>query len=295
MNPNVPFAPARRPLNNENCPYCGVDLSTTTANKEHVVARAFVPKGKLNGSWNLILRACTTCNSRKADLEDDLSSISMHPGLDKEHDDDHVAFDAERKASKSKNRRTGKPVAESEPLTIHGQLGPALRMSFTASTPPQPDEVRVYELARLQLAGFFYLCTFKVDTQRGGFWPGIYAPLLFSLRGDWGNPVYRWFIRSTREWQLRIRGDLADRYYKVIIRRDPDSILWAWALEWNRNLRIIGFFGEAEAVRSAVADAPEPEMYVIGRYPDGSDLRMRDEIPLPEEEDHLFSSNDEAR
>ena len=55
-------------LNNISCPYCGVMLTCETTDKEHVIGRRFVPKGKLNGNWNLVVNACRTCSGIKADL-----------------------------------------------------------------------------------------------------------------------------------------------------------------------------------------------------------------------------------
>ena len=42
-----------------------------------MIGRRFVPKGKLNNQWNLIVRVCIKCNNKKSDLEDDISAISM--------------------------------------------------------------------------------------------------------------------------------------------------------------------------------------------------------------------------
>jgi hypothetical protein len=66
-------------LENLTCTYCGTSFARVGYTKEHVIGRRFVPKGKLNKHWNLIVRACESCNTRKSDLEDDLSSIFMQP------------------------------------------------------------------------------------------------------------------------------------------------------------------------------------------------------------------------
>jgi hypothetical protein len=80
-----PATPIR--LNNVRCPYCGTDVSTNRT-AEHVIGRRFVPKGMLNGEWNLILWACEVCNGRTSDLEDDISAITMQRDVFGRHADD---------------------------------------------------------------------------------------------------------------------------------------------------------------------------------------------------------------
>src|SRR4051812_6479594 len=66
-------------LKNVTCAYCGVRFSPATpSTKEHVITRNFVPEGTLKANdWNLILLACRTCNQEKADLEDEISAITL--------------------------------------------------------------------------------------------------------------------------------------------------------------------------------------------------------------------------
>lgn len=219
----------------------------------------------------------------------------MQPALGAVHEDPTVQADVERKAGRSKNRRTGKKVGETQPLIFQSHFGPALTMSFTAVAPPQPDEARLSELARLQLSAFFYLLSYNEETRRGGFWPGIYEPLQYSFRSDWGNAVQRWFRAFSRGWHVRMRGALADGYFRIMILRHPGKELWAWALEWNRNVRVIGFFGNEEAVRWATSFAPEIDMQVVGRNPQGAEIRMRFEVPLGADDDDMFSFDDVER
>ena len=49
-----------RPLKNINCAYYGVELDVKSSTKEHVIGKQFVPKGKLDGQWNLILNEALT-------------------------------------------------------------------------------------------------------------------------------------------------------------------------------------------------------------------------------------------
>src|SRR5712672_3459971 len=64
-------------LRNITCCYCRTFLSDVPSNKEHVIAKNFVPTGTLDRSWNLIAQACVACNTRKSDLEDDMAVLSL--------------------------------------------------------------------------------------------------------------------------------------------------------------------------------------------------------------------------
>lgn len=165
-------------------------------------------------------------------------------------------------------------------------------MSFTLVGPAQADESRVYELASLQLAGFFYALTYDFDQRVGGIWLGGFFPLTFSSRPDWGNPLQRWFMATVVAWQPRVLGTIADGFFRVAIRRHPELVVWSWALEWNQSLRVIGFVGEAESVEAIKSSAPDVPMDVLGRLPDGSELRMRSEVALDPGDDLLFSPDD---
>src|ERR1700724_1650675 len=112
-------------LNNRSCPYCGQELSAEISTDDHVIGRRFVPKGSLNNSWNLILKACAECNNLKSDLEDDISAITMQPDCFGRSPDTSVQQEALRKG-KSRSRRTGRPVSASEErINIRSNFGPA--------------------------------------------------------------------------------------------------------------------------------------------------------------------------
>jgi len=284
-------------LRNLSCPYCGQDFASVLASdKEHVIGRNFVPRGTLDGAWNLILRACRRCNGLKSDLEDDLSAITMHPDSAGRFacDDPRLAADLRRKAAKAINRRTRRPVAAGEaPLVIRGQMGP-LEMTFTMHSPPQAAENRLFGLAQLQLQAFFYRLTFDHEHRRGAFWRGGFQPLLAVRREDWGNPQLLWFEQRTAAWLPRLRAITADGFYKVWIKREAeDRILWAWAMEWNRNFRLAGFFGLDDSAKAIVDDAPPLKLDTLSETPT-SWLKVRTEIPLADDADHLFDWDDDV-
>jgi len=134
-----------------------------------------VPKGKLNRSWKLILRACEDCNGAKADPENDLSAISMQPDAFGEHatDDPVLASESTRKGAHSISRLTKKAVEESDhSLTIQGSLIPGVNISFSLFAPPQFSVDRAINLARMQLSAFLYFITYDEGTRRGGWLVG---------------------------------------------------------------------------------------------------------------------------
>ena len=68
-------------LSNACCLYCGQLVTGTDAvqsDKEHLIARNFVPLGSMDGHpFNFIFRACRACNARKAAAERHVSSITL--------------------------------------------------------------------------------------------------------------------------------------------------------------------------------------------------------------------------
>lgn len=277
-------------LRNVICPYCGCDLTPKTTTKEHVVGRRFVPKGKLNGHWNLIINACGPCNNRKADLENDISAITLHPEHGQAHPDyDAVAIaDAKRKAKKAISRRTKKPVKDShENMKLNAPLALGASISLNLTSPPQIDDDRAFELARLQLAGFFHLLTYQKHEERGYWWTGNYHPVIMVRRADYGNKIIVDFADAVIDWEPRLIGHTAEGFYNVCIRRHPEAECWSWAMEWNGSTRLIGFLGDREIAKTIV-DTLGPLQMHHQDLPDGGHIRYRTEVPLTSEDDRLF-------
>lgn len=276
-------------LDNETCVYCGTQLNHD-ATKEHVIGRRFVPKGKLNRQWNLIVRACKACNNAKSELENDISAISMQKDAwgRHVHEDESLILDSVRKANNSISRRTGRRIKDSsEQISLKAPLGHGAEFTFTVTAPPQVDSERVYALCRLQLIAFFYWLTYNNTTKRGHYWLGGYYPLLESISTDWGNVVHKAFMDGVVEWEPRLMASSADGFFKVAIRRHPDASVWSWALEWNKKYRIVGFFGEKVPVQNIVDTFPPLHATQIAKGPNYW-LRSRSDVPLKPEEDKLF-------
>lgn len=281
-------------LRNCTCPYCDVDLASLRRDEkdyDHVIGRRFVPKGSLSGKWNLKVRACKQCQGRKSDLENDISAITMQPDATGEYprSDAMLTTEAERKASGSISHRTGRPVgSSSETQTLRIPFGSAGAATFELIGGPQVDPERMFALARLQVAAFWYLLTYRGQAKRGVFvLPYIY-PVHEATRHDWGNPVQRSFANAITEWRPILFVDTAAGYYKAVMRRHPGAACWAWGLEWNVSRRIIGFLGDQEPARAVVAELERPEARMLPRQPDGSVVRIALQQPLAAENDSLF-------
>jgi len=162
--------PENKPLilKNKTCVYCGNQLTPETRSKEHVIGRRFVPRGKLDQQWNLIVRACKNCNRVKAKLEDEVSAITMQPDALGRHvvADELLVSESERKAAGSISGITGKPIKDSSgKISIKGRFGPG-EITVTMVSPPQIDPFDLYRLACMQNMAFFYLITYNQKRKR---------------------------------------------------------------------------------------------------------------------------------
>jgi hypothetical protein len=277
-------------LRNATCAYCGIDLARAKSTKEHVIGRRFVPKGNLDGSWNLIVNACEPCNHRKGKLENYISAVTLYTGVwSGRYDRDSALFrEANRKARSAISPLTRKPVAESEQrVKVSASLAPGLTMTLNLNAPPQLDAARMFELARLQLMAFFYYVTFDPRARLGRFWRGAFIPILEAQQANWGNATHRVFMDSVVDWEPRFLGFAAEDHFAVIIRRHPSAVCWSWALEWNKQYRLIGLFGETEPAHAFLKELPRPKINVLGqRGPDW--FGICPDVPLGENRDRLF-------
>jgi hypothetical protein len=206
--------------------------------------------------------------------------------------DERLASEAARKAQGSFSRSTGRLVRDStEQLEFSGEFAPGVTFTIKMSAPPQANSERLYRLSLFHIQAFFFFITFKSANQYGGFMPGIFNPIMATSRPDWGNVVMRAFTSLMQSWHVRFAGIAAEEFFKAAIRRHPEGKeVWAWALEWNQNCRIIGFFGNEIEVEREIAALPVLEKIEVTE----GDLiyRVRPDIPLPpEEEDLLLAVN----
>jgi hypothetical protein len=283
-------------LSNTACAYCGEPLSKRKRTLEHVIGRRFVPLGALAHSWNLALWACKTCNQVKAELEDDVSAIAMAFHIAGLHgmSDARLQSEARRRSARSISRKTGKPVGRSaESLSIEVPLPGGAVLTGSFSAPPQFDEARTTELARLQLVGFFYMLTYNTQTSRGHWWPGGFFALHGTVKSDWGHPTQRAFMATVSTWDYRLIATTAQGYYRVAIRKHPSADCWSWAVEWNDCYRLVGFFGDMQATHALAAVMQAGSSSTAVESP-AEQTRYRIEKPLPAEDDLLFAATTET-
>jgi hypothetical protein len=109
-----------------------------------------------------------------------------------------------------------------------------------------------------------------------------------NQEADWGNPQMPWFMEETKSWAWRVHAIGADGYFKIATKRKSDTEdIWSWALEWNQNFRLVGFFGREELVAELEKSIPVLKMETAGHSPERI-LRYRIEVPLVEADDSLF-------
>ena len=282
--------PRSRPivLPNVTCAYCGCALTEKSASKEHVIGRRFVPVGTLYQEWNLILRVCRPCNVKKSDLEDDISVITMHHDAFGNAPSTEAAAEVQRKKNKSQSRKTGKSVGDSiENVMMQASIGTAATMTFSFTGPPQIESQRAFELARLQMVGFFYFLTYSQDKKCGHFWQGGFFPIMEAVKADWGNNIHRSFMGTVLDWEPKLLFSTAKDHFSATIRKHPSFDLWSWAVEWNKSYRIVGFFGQEIPAKEALAALPSLEITSIAES-ETRWVRYRVDTPLKAEEDMLF-------
>ncbi len=277
-------------LRNQTCVYCGDEFrAKTSATKEHVIGRRFVPKGSLHQEWNLIANACPPCNSAKADLEDDISAITMYPRLNAGGSQQSVC-DGERKSQKSRSRETGKLVKDSESRTkLLYDLGPGAKLEFGLVAPPQVSPHRLDLLAQFHVRAIFYLMTYSTKLRTGRFWVGDFGVATSGRSTDWGNSRFLSFMTDTRDWHHRARIVSARDHFKLTIRKHAGgSSIWAWGVEWNKSYRSAGYFGEAPLVARQLGELPTLKGAILSR--DGErTLTIRAEQSLADKNDTLFA------
>lgn len=286
MNSNLPRHGCSV-LKNRTCIYCGKDLPITEVTKEHVIGRKFVPKGELSDQWNLIAQCCVDCNNSKGELENDISAITIFTLAANSPNNSNLIAEALRKAEKCISRKTHNAVAKGQQrLTVNAQFG-ACKMSLNFIGPPEIENERIEDLCRYHVTGFFYWMTFDQENQVGSLLPGRFTLVQETFRPDWGNATHVAFMQTIVTWQAGVLILTANEHFKILIRQHPSNRLWAWALEWNKSSRCIGFFGDDADVNGIVESLPL-RVFQNSISNGNETIRMSAEVPLEEAHDILF-------
>lgn len=276
-------------LKNKTCVYCGIKLSDENRTKEHVIGRKFIPKGQLNKNWNLIVYACTSCNNEKSELENDISAISMQPNSYGQYADSSEILRTESlRKGKSISKLTGQAVNKSKnKLHMKVKSDNYKDAMIIFDGPPQVETNRLYLLAKFHMMAIFYLTTYDSIKLTGSFWRGSFMPVLDTCNGDWGNVVNIDFMRKVKTWEPRFLISSDGLYFKAVMRKNPDYDNWSWALEWNKNYRLIGFFGDVAPVEEICKKFRKIEKIKVGRNKYG-DVSYHKEVKLNMSDDVLF-------
>jgi hypothetical protein len=276
-------------LKNKTCIYCGIQLDKQST-REHVIGRNFVPNSKWSIDWNLIAQSCQSCNFHKSKLEDDISAITLQIHSNEPSLKDLV----HRKSSKSKSAKTGKNISSStEHTTIKFPIAPEIQFTFKMQAPPQMEDRRAFELARLHMSAFFYMITYDESQRLGKFWEGYFSPIACKHKGDWGNITKKAFMNYVVEWDDRFIGVTAGGFFKVILKRHPTENCFAWSLEWNQSHRVYGFFGDRTLAENIFGNFPEVKRDILPVKKDEYYALSLD-VVLLEEDDTMFVSRIES-
>jgi hypothetical protein len=281
-------------LKNDVCPYCGSTINDANRTEDHVVGRRFVPKSTMENRWNLILLACKKCNGEKSSLEDDISAISMQPAIGEHRGavESILAKESSRKARNAISRRSKKRVSESQETSkLSYNLLDQMKVDVEMISPPQIDQKRLLELNAFHLEAFFFLLTYNERKGRGHYPPGEIFSIDIANRGDWGNVKMRAFMKLTEFWVPHLNVITADGYFKIRIDKNPLEKIWSWALEYNKNTRSVGVFGDSVAIELLLTTIPEHRWSKKFRTASEPNVvqRHRMEIPLSESDDKLFT------
>jgi hypothetical protein len=270
---------------NARCIYCGTLLRGTDppeSDKEHLIARNFVPTGTMEGQpFNFIFRACRPCNARKAFAERHVSSVTLFnsPGRLENAKVNEVAI-RKGKGDFHPNKQGVLIEDAHEDTSLTTSFGP-MSIKFGMVGPPQLDRNLVGEVAFSHIQGLFTLvCTedyldpqkLRLLPQDQFIWFGSYT------HDDWGNPQVAEIANRVRNWDCLANIESAQGYFKAIMRCSDEG--WFWALEWNQELRLIGGISGA---RMKLFEGLPSEGW--SPTPQG---RMRKNVPLDTKYDHLF-------
>lgn len=176
------------------------------------------------------------------------------------------------------SRRTRKRVTDSaERLDVKFEMAPGVVFTFNLTAPPQPDEQRIANLAKMQVGAFFYWITFTSENSKGYFWPGEFYIVTTAPRADWGSARMQAFMDAVIGWEPRVLAIGADSFFKIVIRKHPTEKCWSWGLEWNHGYRLVGFAGDRKVSQEIWENFPT---HPKEDMPHGSDIPPRLDDPL---------------
>ena len=287
------------PKSNQYCLYCGSffgDSSIIESDKEHLIAREFVPTGEFGEGkeFNFIFRACKKCNLEKSNLERHISTVTLFKSPARRESEEHNEI-AIRKAGKDYHPdKKGSLVKDSGDDLKIVLNDSNIKMTFGLVGPPQENTDHVLLLAFRHIQGIFTLITSKNPLTADG--TRLLVAEHFHLFGtyshsDWGNPQLLAIMERVSNIPCYANILTANGFFRAIMRRNNgEKGEWFWALEWNKSLRLVGSIGLPVNTSKIFSDLPSLAWKYLGLQ-DGAKTRMREEIPIKEEQDNLFSAD----
>lgn len=276
---------------NQYCPYCGtyVGDKTITSNKEHLIGRNFIPKIYNNSnSFNFIFRTCRACNTEKSNLERHISSVTLFnsPACLEISGLRELAL---HKAKQDHHHLTRRSVDEAQQV-LRAKSGEVIKFDFIV--PTQIDPLYCRKLAFYHFQALFTLVTSSNPENQGAGtrllpFDQFYYFGSFIYK-DWGNPQFLAVEKRVRDWPCVALVNAAHGFFKAVIKKSVDGN-WFWALEWNKYLRVAGGITNHGEIPQAYTDLPPKGWQSISIDQDGAKWRFKEEIPLPPDEDRLFT------
>jgi hypothetical protein len=250
---------------NQLCLYCGNYIGVNSdiqSNKEHLIARGFVPSEYFSSTdFNFIFRCCISCNNRKSNIERHLSTTTLINSDARLHDE-MVNMLALNKASNDYHPdNKGKFVNDSTVKKNFTSNTQRMKVNVEFVAPPQSNESYIEELSYRHIQGLFSLITSKNRLTTEG--TSILSGKCFHIFGiysknDWGNSQIAYFIQKTSSWSSFCNKSVANGFFKAMIlgpKEEEDGFMWA--LEWNKSIRVIGALVKDEHLFRVYPNIPE--------------------------------------
>ena len=289
-------------FSNKYCPYCGRLFTTfgspekikENTNKEHLIGRDFVPRNSFDNPQNInfIFRACSSCNSRKAEYERQVSSVSLLNSLS-----EHSLDEQKRILLKAQNDYSGfmkgrKVIDSFSTHSVNTQISFCnLKVGLWGA--PQVEEVVIANLAFMHMQGLlcFILQSEKCDNiiELIHLYKKDFHYFNSFIKDDWGNPSLEYLRKMTLSWEPLMIMSTANNNFKIYIKASEDIIFWL--LEWNKYYRVCGFIGEESKCLPIINAIPEEKFKYWGKDTDGGEMFLKRCIPLKEDlPDFIFDN-----
>lgn len=284
---------------NKYCPYCGRLFSTfgtiedikNNTNKEHLIGRDFVPRNSFESPKNInfIFRACSSCNTRKADFERQVSSVSLLNSLS-----DHSSNEQKRILQKAQNDYSGFRFTRGKKV-IDATITHSINLETSMCNfkvgfcgPPQVDETVIANLAFMHMQGLIYFI-FRKQNESIHLYKKYFHYYNSFWKDDWGNPSLDYLRKQTATWTPLMIMTTANNNFKIYIKTSDDIIFWL--LEWNKFCRVCGFIGEYSKCSSIIEKIPEEDFKYIGKNENKITTAIRRNTALKEDSPDFIFNN----